>query len=391
MNKKLLCLFLAVLMLCSLAFDACAMRPEPLPEEAPAEAAEGELEFSEPEETATPEPSATAEPSPTAEPTAEPTPEAVYINPLSGEETNRDLSKTRPIAVMVENNHTGGAMINQAGISQAEILYEIQVEQITRCMAIFSDVSDVPAIYPIRSARTYFVSTALAYDAVYIHCGESAEGLDWSSAYLQYYVDNDNLNLGSGDDSYRIEVWPHTGEHGLATSGELLTGKFASLGTRLEHKAPYDYGLHFTEDAAPENGESANTIRIVFPSNKITGMTYAADLGGYTINQWDTEYIDDNTKEKCVFENVLVLAAPTQVGIDMKYHSAVTVSDYEGDGLFFNGGKMEHIKWKRGSCNADSLNNPFYYYDSEGNDLELGVGHTYIAFVSSTYGGATCE
>ena len=95
---------------------------------------------------------------------------ADLINPLTGETGTKNYSRMRPVAVMVENNHDNG-MINQAGISKAAIVMEFQVEKITRNMAIFMDLEDVPAIYPVRSARSYFVSAALAFDAIYVHRG----------------------------------------------------------------------------------------------------------------------------------------------------------------------------------------------------------------------------
>ena len=158
-----------------------------------------------------------------------------------------------------------------------------------------------------------------------------------------------------------------------------------NLGTRTEHKTDsFDYGLHFTENAAPTDGEAAGSIRIVFPEQKILNFTYNADKNGYTGFQWNSDYVDDTTKEPVVFQNVLILATPTQVGADDHWHSVITTTDYEGTGLFFNGGYVMPIKWSRGG-----LNTPFKFFDEQGNDLQLGIGHSYIGFVSSTYGGAT--
>ena len=170
MKRKFLTV-LSLLLVCAFVFGACANRPE-----TPAE----------PEATATPEvtstPEATAEatatPEPTPEPTAtpEPTPETPLVNPLTGETVTKDYSKTRPVAIMVENNHWDAPItpIQQGAISKAAIVYEMQVEQITRNMFIFMDLNDVQNISPVRSARSYFVSTALSYDAIYAHCGFSA-------------------------------------------------------------------------------------------------------------------------------------------------------------------------------------------------------------------------
>ncbi|MBQ3277252.1 MAG: DUF3048 domain-containing protein [Oscillospiraceae bacterium] len=389
MKKTRLASLLALLLVCAMIFGACAQRPKNTAPEvgptatevpqtaAPADSAESAAE-------ATPEPAKeTATPEPTAAPTEEPTPVPSYTNPLTGETASKDYSKTRPVAVMVENNHNNG-MINQAGISKAAILVEFQVEKITRNMAIFMDLEDVPAIYPVRSARSYFVSTAMAFDAIYVHRGQSADGVEFAQNVLVNFVDHDDIDLGDTN-SYRMETWPHIGEHGMGTSGELLLRSFEAFGTRTEHKTDsFDYGLHFTENAAPTGGEVANTIRVVYPENKIMNFTYDASKNGYTGYQWDTLYVDDTTGQEVVFQNVLILATPVKIGADDHWHSVITTTDYEGTGLFFNGGYVEAIKWSRGG-----LDTPFRFYDQNGNDLELGIGHTYMGFVSSTYGGAT--
>ena len=171
----------------------------------------------------------------------------------------------------------------------------------------------------------------------------------------------------------------------MTTTGERLQDLFAQYGTRTTHRTDgYDYGLHFTEDAAPVNGEAAGSIHIVFPTNKITDFSYDAEKGGYTSTQWNSAYTDGNTGESVVFENILVLYSPTSTGIDEKNHSAIYTYDYQDAGYFFNGGYAEPITWSRGS-----VNEPFRYYTSDGSELQLGVGKTYIAFVSEYYGGAS--
>ena len=161
---------------------------------------------------------------------------------------------------MIENNRWDDfTLITQGGISQAAIIYEMQVEKITRNMAIFMDIDQVGEILPVRSARSYFVSAALAYDAIYVHRGQSADGVDFSETFLVNYTDNDNIDLGNSN-SYRMTEWPHVGEHGMGTSGELLLNSFEAFGTRTEHNTDsFDYGLHFTENAAPTDGEAAGS------------------------------------------------------------------------------------------------------------------------------------
>lgn len=323
------------------------------------------------------QPTAITDVSSTAVPNAAP---AVLTNPLTGEVTDKDYSKIRPVAVMLENNcWQDGTMMLQAGISHASIVYEMMVESITRSMAIFMDPEDVPEIGSVRSARSYFVSTALAYDAIYVHCGGSNAGKELANTYLQYLVDNDDLNLGTEQNSYRRMDAPWYGSyHALCTSGEILTKYMEQIGTRMEHNTEnFDYGLHFTENAAPTDGTAAKNVHIAFCEAKTTDFTYDAGKNGYTSIQWKTSYNDRNTEEPVVFQNVLALCTNVQIGIDSKNHSAVSTVDFEGTGYFCNGGYYEPITWSRGEYNT-----PFHYYRADGSELDLGVGRTYIAFVN---------
>ena len=97
----------------------------------------------------------------------EPDPEPVYPyqNPLTGEGLETDLSGQRPIAVMINNLKKS---LPQAGVSQADIIYEIPAEGgITRLLALFQSVEGVGEIGTVRSARDYYVSLAYGHDAIY--------------------------------------------------------------------------------------------------------------------------------------------------------------------------------------------------------------------------------
>ena len=77
-------------------------------------------------------------------------------------------SKTRPIAVMINNNHQAWP---HAGLADAYITYEIIAEGgITRMMAVFKD-KDTAKIGSVRSARPYYLDYALENDAIYVHYG----------------------------------------------------------------------------------------------------------------------------------------------------------------------------------------------------------------------------
>ena len=376
MKKSIWLSVLCLVLVCAMLFSGCTKRPKTV---------EVEVETT-PEPTpivteapSSPSPSASASPSPT--PTASPAPAANYVNPLTGEKSTVDYGNKRPIAIMIENNRWNDTMtqIPHGGISKANIIYEMQVEQITRCMALFMDLEGAGVIMPVRSARSYFASAAMAYDAVYIHRGESAEGNEYASSVLQYFVDNDNIDLGE-ENSYRIYDAPYYGgEHSMCTTADMLINYINSINIRLTHNTDnYNYGLKFTDNAVPTGGSVANEIRVCFPGSKLTNFTYDSTQNAYSCYQWNAEYVDANTYEKMFFANVLVLTTPTGIGIDEKYHSSMSTWNCEGSGYFFNGGYAEPITWSRGD-----LYDCFHYYDASGNELQLGTGRTYICFIGN--------
>lgn len=308
----------------------------------------------------------------------------MFTNPLTGEQTYTDYSQTRPVAIMVENNHwDDGTLIAQGGLSQADIVYEMQVESITRNMFLFMDTDGLNNVFPIRSARSYFVSAALSYDAIFAHCGKSGEGLEFADTMLVNYTDADDIEVHEGSCGFRQYDAPYFGAvHSMTTTGERLQDLFAQYGTRTTHRTDgYDYGLHFTEDAAPVNGEAAaasascsrRTRSPTFPTTPKRAATRARSGTAPTRTEIPARasYLKTSSSS----------TPPPRPASMRRTTLPFTPTTIRTPGYFFNGGYAEPITWSRGS-----VNEPFRYYTSDGSELQLGVGKTYIAFVSEYYG-----
>ena len=83
---------------------------------------------------------------------------------LTGEPVSETIGKQRPYAIMINNIDVS---LPQSGVSQAEMIYEAQVESgITRLMAVFQDVDNIEKIGSIRSARHYYIDFANDNDAI---------------------------------------------------------------------------------------------------------------------------------------------------------------------------------------------------------------------------------
>ena len=310
----------------------------------------------------------TAAPSETASPT-EAAP--VDTNPLTGEALDA-ISNARPIAVMINNSSKA---LPQCGIGQADILYEVLSEgSTTRFMAIFTDVSNITAIGPIRSVRPYFFKLMQGYDAICTSAGGSEEaytlvyGTGWD--YMNG-INGDSAGYFYRDDARREE---RGYEHSLFIKGARLIGGATKLGMRVNEKEGMRYNLIFDDSVALE-GSGAGKITVHFRSSgKTTQLTYHADTGVYTAYQQERDLTDGLTGQAVPFRNVLVLWSESYVEDDEGHLYVQTTG--EGTGYYARDGKIIPIKWSR-----ENESSPFVYTDEAGNPITFGVGKSYIAIL----------
>lgn len=300
--------------------------------------------------------------------------QTVIRHPLTG--AVLDVPWSGHIAAVMVNNIKDS--MPQYSLSQADIIYEIEEESgITRNMALFSDVSKVGTIGSIRSARTYFVSVAAAYDAYLVHCGTSVhcEGgkynqngnkvsnwKDFDQFYNPKYFFRDTNRYNNG------YAWEHT----LFTSGELLQQALASK----TQSAPKT-GLAFQENATLTGGVNAQQVTITFKGKKTTTFNYDAATGLYTRSQYGGETVDAATNEAVKVKNVLALYT-NQWAVSSGHQFYDTIGS--GEGYAAVNGKFVSIKWSRAT-----VNDPYTYTLADGTPLQLDVGSTYIAVVGSKH------
>lgn len=316
-----------------------------------------------------------------SEETEETTEEVVlYRNPLNGQPLKEPWSG-QIVAVMANNIEKS---MPQHGLSQADIVYEMEEEgSITRNMALYSDVSKVGPLGSIRSARTYFVSVAEAFDAYLVHCGASkyARGGKYDQAGHTVKDWKDFDQFYNGKYFYRDQARLDAGygwEHTLFTTGEKLAtaldGKPLSVPT---NEQTMDFGLQFDKDI-DLNGEKAEDITITFKGTRKTGFVYDPATKLYKRIQHGKDSIDGNTKSPVYFKNVIAIYTK-QWGVSTSTHQFYNTFG-EGDGYAAINGEIVPIKWHREDINA-----PYTYTLADGSPLILNVGNTYIAFAGAKY------
>ncbi len=308
------------------------------------------------------------------QPTQPPKQEVLYRHPLTGAPLDAPWSG-RATAVVVNNLK---AALPQSGISQADIFYEVEVEgDITRCLAVFTDFSNVGNIGSVRSARTYFNSLAVSYNAPLIHCGGS-QGLALAGRYddsgdvIENWQHIDQASYGSyffrDMDRYKSGVaW----EHCLFTTGERL--QQALKDRRYDTAESRDYGLLF-DDGVVLNGETANEVTVKFKGGKTTTLAFDAEKQGYKMIQHGQEHIDGNTQQAVTFQNVIVIYTNQRVIDNVGHKIYDTIGT--GKGYAAINGQIVPITWTR-----ETLRDNYTYTLEDGTPLTMESGKTYIAMV----------
>ena len=331
---------------------------------AAAEAAEAAEEMEQPQETV-------VETEPVEETTV-PTEPEIYRNPLNGEILDEPFTG-RVFASTISNLQEN---MPHVGVNHADVIMEMYVNMnnVVRCLALFTDIDSAEAIGSTRSTRPIFNDIAQHYDLILAHAGGSDTALnDAANRGIDNY-NVDSWEVSKEGVSYRDTQYKRSYENSLFVVGSSLREYAAAQGADMELEK--DYGFRFTENGMPADGESADKIEISMvygQAKKNTQFVYNAELDKYVWNQYGKEMKDQITDELEAFTNVIVMHANiTHEGI---YHEADFVSG--GIGYYACGGKLIPIVW---AC--DDEDSAFRFMTNDAEPLEMGEGNTYIAIVT---------
>lgn len=318
-------------------------------------------------------PAAEATEAPTETTEAPTEPPVVYRNPLNGEVLDEPYTG-RIFAVTISNIRDA---LPHYGTMEADILMEMWVNgSIIRDLALYTDVSKAEAIGSVRSDRLMFNQIVKMYDAVLADAAGSDQVLNDAR---NTGVNRMTIDTGDSTDySYRAKDRVFTFkpeskyEHTLFAKGAGLLDFAQKKGFSVTQPADKDYNLHFTENGTPE-GETANSVNVTFTyrnNKKDTTMVYDESLGKYVYNQYGKAMVVGDTEDPECFTNVIIMLADITRG-DVYYTANFTNG---GTGYYANGGKIIPITW-----GCDGEESPFWFKTVDGQDLELGVGNTYMA------------
>ncbi|MBQ9748831.1 MAG: DUF3048 domain-containing protein [Clostridia bacterium] len=329
-----------------------------------------------------------------------------YVNPLTGEPSVKDLSNTRPLAIVVDNNMN--AHPNQTGLDQADILYEALVAPgITRFLAVYADYSAVDSVCNIRSGRDYHLDWAAFHNAVLMCHGASNTvnydfyslaaarlGSRWGFVDTQWEYFFSTAEAGAmygtiANHGERLDLQYDTlfkpaafemllkypGSHFVAQGQGTITG----VAKKSLNFVPYGTKKDMTGASSATNVNLSFTCQDAVGSEKVS-FTYNADLDKYLRYQENAPHVDSETKQQLAFTNVLVLLTDVKcvsTGIaNDPYMTTVQTKNTSGLGYYFYGGKVIQVRWF-------SDGNMIALVDSLNNDLTLATGNTYIGYLDN--------
>lgn len=289
-------------------------------------------------------------------------------SPLSGIIVEEEKVNRRPVAVMFDNHRKARW---QAGLSQAEVVYEMLVEgRITRYMGVFL-VNEPEMIGSVRSARPYFISAALEYDPLYVRCGGSE----------QAKADVKALKMADIDGLYSGSFWRYydTGkknEHTLYTSMK----KIRKEQVRKKYNQTGDYEpMQFNdEDSDIVNDKSVETkeIFIDYKSNNTTKYVYDSENKVYNRYKDGKKHIDETDSKAIVAKNIIIQKASTKI-ID-SYGRLEMSTVGTGNGFYITNGKREKITWSKKDRKARTK-----FYDENKQEIKFNPGVTWFQLVDN--------
>lgn len=326
---------------------------------------------------ATPPPETVAEETPALpEP---PPPPPKYYCPLSGAEYDTKAPTIRrPVVVQVDN---APAARPQAGLSQADIVYEAMAEgQVTRFSAVFM-CTDAEVVGPVRSARLINLELVPEYSALLANSGASS-GV---TAELEARPDIPNINH-PGFPSIYWRTDDRVAPHNLMTSTASVrqAANDAGFPVETEIMGPVFKASPPVAGSSPAAVQAVTTISV--PYSAWVDVSYRYNPAG---NSWlrfigGAPHIDAATGAQIAARNVIIQYVPVteshiveDTGGNLGLVFTLTGS---GKAVIFRDGQVVSGTWKRSTPGEVTT-----YVDAAGKPIPLLPGQTWIQLVAPDF------
>jgi hypothetical protein len=288
---------------------------------------------------------------------------AITLPAINGVLVEENLSRTRPIAVIIENHVQARP---QSGLALADIVYETLAEGgITRFLALYQTQTPTE-IGPVRSARPYFNHLANQWGAIYAHVGGSTIALSELNANMYKKIVDLNQYF-YGDYFYRSRE--RSAPHNAYTSMKLLRDLASKK--QWEKWEPVKLGEFET---IPTEQLQTNITKITakyFDPNYTAIFQFDPATGLYARSSGNKQAIDKNNNQQLHVRNVLVQYVDDYVVPLETVNGLGLRLEQEGKAILFTGGTAIEGRWRYKNGFTEYLN-------SDGQPLKFQPGQTWI-------------
>ena len=277
-------------------------------------------------------------------------------------------SKSRPYAVMINNNH---AAWPQCGLQDAYLVYEIISEGgITRMMALFKD-KDTAKIGSIRSSRHYFLDYANENDAIYVHWGGSPQA--YQKLTTMDHLDGIALE-GSVffRDKTLKRAYEHTGFTSMKNVREYAEKKGYTRDTNK--KLLLNYSIDEINMSELEGAEKAETVDIKYSYYHTTSYEYDEENKVYKRSMSGKPNVDLVTGEQYTAKNIIIYKVENYTLNDGSRKGRQELKNIgTGTGYLVTEGYVVPITWEKTAHNEQTV-----YKYTNGEEICVNDGNTFI-------------
>lgn len=285
---------------------------------------------------------------------------APEVMPLTGLPVTNAADSIRPALVAKIDNHP--AARPQSGLNAADIVYEENVEQLTRLAAVFH--TNAPSsIGPIRSGRTQDVALFSPYlNPLFVWSGGNNKV---TSAVKKSPLVNMGALVAYKQGGYRRESGQKA-PHNLYADAE----KIFTLTPKGASRPPQQFAYRGESDAMPTSASPSGGLRLSMDGVQVT---WTWDTASSSYMRWSgkDKHLDAD-KTQVAAKNVVVMYMMYKASeADVRSPEAQSVG--EGDAWIFSNGSLVKGKWARASAT-----DVFTLTDSVGAPVKLTPGNSWI-------------
>ena len=315
------------------------------------------------------------------------------INPFTGLQ-NMDPENVgkRSCGIVVSNSPEANP---SRGIGAADVIYEYEVEDVTRMLCMFADISSMPQIGSLRSGRvcaadlccgtnSFFISWG--YDKTRVPGHVSANGINWMDLNNydagKNYSDNGDGTVTVNSKNcfgWRDKTWNSSrhAPHDAVSDGEHCKAGLEYLGFEMNGVTPLLFHFVPYGEAPMEGAIPCTDLTVYFTqSNPDAHFVYnETDSCYYKSQRHDKAQIDETTGEQIHFENVIVLYVDIRNRNDGAGHKDFYF-ELGGGGFYITNGQLISILWQK-----PTPQDQIKLYTPDGEELKVNAGKSYVCLV----------